>query len=691
VRFKDNGLQLVEVVDNGTGISEEDFTKIGLRYYTSKISSFEDLGQVQTLGFRGEAISSLCAVANLVVLTATAATAPRGSKLSFDTAGVLSHRATIARQPGTTCQVTDLFKPFPVRHREFLRNAKREFGKAVQLMYAYALTTQPIRLKLTSTDSKGKTTQVFSTTGSKDLLANFTSLFGSIASLNLQPFSFSLLSDAYHVHGLISKFQAGSGRGTADRQFFFINNRPCQLVKVSKVFNEVYRAQFPNQLPTLVVHLNLPHDEYDVNLTPDKRTLLLHREAELIQSLRTSLIQLFESSKATIPLNSSLKDHFEASPARPAFPMLPQLSPPASSKNPLTVTLDTSSLPTSNHPSTQSALPNSLAWPAVNKPPDRPALLARPSELNTSPSDFFRTPEKLKEEMSPEVCFNTSLKRPRPAVHHESEIIPYDPASYLNVPEEEYSLQSNPPLESGMVLEWEWIMKADPTLPSSPEAVIPLTMGAHYSNPDNSQAERALVCQLNPKVHFNQMCVVGQFNLGFIIVILGPQLFIVDQHAADEIYNYTRLHQATPTSLARQPLINPLSLHLAVADELVVIDNLERLKSQGYDFTIIPSNPPGQRLRLISLPLAGSVTFDPHDLDRLIHNLSVHPTLGCSLTARGGKLDAKLASQACRRSVMIGDPLDYATMTRIVRNLANLPRPWNCPHGRPTIRHLTTL
>ncbi|KAJ9066243.1 ATP-binding mismatch repair protein, variant 2 [Entomophthora muscae] len=678
-----------------------------------QINSFEDLGQIQTLGFRGEALSSLCAVATVVIQTATAATAPHGSKLSFDSLGALSNRVTIARQPGTTCQVTDLFKPFPVRYREFIKNSKKDYGKAVQLLYAYALTTQPVRFKVTSIDSKGKSAQVFATTGSKDLLANFTSLFGNAASSNLKPFSFSLLSGKYLIHGLLSKIQAGSGRSSGDRQFIFINNRPCQLAKVSKVFNEVYRAQFPNQLPMLVVHLDIPPDEYDVNLTPDKRTILLHREQELVHGLKASLTQFFELSKANIPLNplpTSVKDLFEPSPPRSVLSKSPRLSSSSISKPPQSGTTFPELPPLSPAPSRlgESAKephsPHSYPKePCSTNPFKSRAEPLRNSQVASSSTlePDTRNEPLYKRTLSPPILDfidstpETSLAEintPKKSKKDASEIVPYDPTSFVNAPEEEYALQSNPALESGLVLEWEWIVDA-PELPPSDmhKPSDPSSKDAHYTNTDNIEAEHALGCQLDPAIHFNQMEIIGQFNLGFIVVRLDQKLFIVDQHAADEIYHYTQLHQATPASLARQPLAVPRPLHLSIADELIALDNLDLLKSQGYDLTFSPSNPPGQRLKLLAVPLAASLTFDPQDLDRLIHSLASHPTLGCNLAARGGKLDAKLASQACRRSVMIGDPLGYMSMIRIVRNLALIPRPWNCPHGRPTLRHLATL
>lgn len=130
-----------------------------LKHHTSKLSSFADLASVATFGFRGEAISSLCALSeSVVVTTATAGEVPMGTVLKFNRLGKLSDKSgRVARQVrcytfkricpirstllqrGTTVTILGLFKPLPVRRKELERNAKREFGKALHLLHAYAL------------------------------------------------------------------------------------------------------------------------------------------------------------------------------------------------------------------------------------------------------------------------------------------------------------------------------------------------------------------------------------------------------------------------------------------------------------------------------------------------------------------------------------------------------------------------
>ncbi|KAH9942865.1 DNA mismatch repair protein MutL [Amylocystis lapponica] len=312
VRFKDHGLNTIEVIDNGSGIAAEDYDAIALKHHTSKLSSFSDLTQLHTFGFRGEALSSLCALAERVsVTTATASVAPMGTVLDFDRAGrVKSPKGKVARQRGTTTMIAGLFKPLPVRRKELERNAKREFGKALALLSAYALVpcvqeNKGVRLSVTHIASGGKKTEQLRTDGMPSTRASVSALWGpkmleQLVDLDLH-FTVEVeravlrrqgITDkdghdnAVHVRGLISKFAVGCGRTGTDRQFFFINGRPCNPAKVQKAFNEVYRTFNATQAPFIVADFVLPKDSCDVNVSPDKRTILLHSEKNLVQALK---------------------------------------------------------------------------------------------------------------------------------------------------------------------------------------------------------------------------------------------------------------------------------------------------------------------------------------------------------------------------------------------------------------------
>ncbi|KAG0703402.1 hypothetical protein DFH29DRAFT_916996 [Suillus ampliporus] len=328
VRFLNYGLKSIEVVDNGCGIAPKDYESVALKHHTSKLAAFEDLSTVLTFGFRGEALSSLCALSDGVTLTtATANEAPMGTILEMDRNGRLSNsNSKVARQRGTTVAVSSLFKPLPVRRKELERNAKREFGKALNLLYAYALVpcaheNRGVRLAVSNQPEGGRKTVQLKTDGSPSTKASVTALWGSkgldnVVDLDL---SFDVQTDKtvlrrldqesasvtpVKVHGLISKFAVGAGRTGSDRQYFFVNGRPCNPGKIQKAFNEVYRSFNVGQSPFIVADFILPTHACDVNVSPDKRTIFLHSEQNLIQALKTALEEAFASSRSTFDVSA---------------------------------------------------------------------------------------------------------------------------------------------------------------------------------------------------------------------------------------------------------------------------------------------------------------------------------------------------------------------------------------------------
>lgn len=118
-----------------------------LKHHTSKLASFADLAAVATLGFRGEALSSLCGVATLSMVTSTSATAPMGTALSFAPSGACTPLKKVARERGTTVKVERLFDRLPVRRKELVKNAQRELAKALALIQAYALVNVGVRFE----------------------------------------------------------------------------------------------------------------------------------------------------------------------------------------------------------------------------------------------------------------------------------------------------------------------------------------------------------------------------------------------------------------------------------------------------------------------------------------------------------------------------------------------------------------
>jgi DNA mismatch repair ATPase MutL len=200
---------------------------------------------------------------------------------------------------------------------------------------------------------------------------------------------------------------------------------------------------------------------------------------------------------------------------------------------------------------------------------------------------------------------------------------------------------------------------------------------------DRIRAECELV-RVFKQEWFAELQIIGQFNLGFIVCLLnGKDLFIVDQHASDEKFNFEDLQASTV--IQTQQLLRPLALDVAAEDELLVIENLGRFRAGGFEIEHRPANPPTRRLYLRSQPSSKRTMFVIDDLREMIATLKASGGIDAwrkEKILRPSRVRAMFASRACRKSVMIGTALSLSQMGKIVRNLGGLNSPWFCPHGR---------
>ena len=157
-----------------------------LKHHTSKLSNYDDLESLNTFGFRGEALSSLCALSNVHIITAREEEAPKGNRLDFEASGKLKGISVIAAQRGTTVYVETIFKNIPVRRQELERNIKREYGKVLSLLQAYACISTEVRFSVSNTMGKKKI-NAFSTKGNKNTRENIANVYSAKALASLVP------------------------------------------------------------------------------------------------------------------------------------------------------------------------------------------------------------------------------------------------------------------------------------------------------------------------------------------------------------------------------------------------------------------------------------------------------------------------------------------------------------------------
>ncbi|KAK9825372.1 hypothetical protein WJX81_005933 [Elliptochloris bilobata] len=635
VRLKEYGSELIEVADNGCGIRPDNYQALTLKYHTSKLRCFTDLQELSTFGFRGEALSSLCALADVSVVTRTTDGAA-GVRLTYDHAGKLMGTAATARAPGTTVAVRELFKHLPVRFKEFRRNVKREYAKLLAVLQAYALIATSVRIICTNHVGRAARTTVVSTQGSPTLRENIVTVFGSRVADGLEPLIVEGPSGAT-ISGYVSKATAGSSKSAGDRLFFFLNGRPIDLPKGSRVVTDTYRslssAATAHCRPVAILDLQLPRHSYDINVTPDKRKTFLHHEDELLNALQKALQELWEPSRSTFAINNVVRSSQQ------------QLITHTMRPTPDEDAADIGGSAGDEEPEPPIALGGRTPGASETGPAGRDAC-EDPSAQRHQGREGHDTGAAPMEEDLPQQREHARSSAHKPSSSSGQRSCPAttQPTSQPGNGQRDLLARVDLPALLQRLQRAQAGRANAPAECSSSDGCSFCAASMQGSEPcAGPEADAAAACELEAvfcKADFARMRVLGQFNLGFILARLGRDLFIVDQHASDEKYNFERLQRST--------------------------------------------------LLLSAVPFSKDVTFGPTDVQELSQLLRSGTTAGQPVV-RPSRVRAMLAMRACRSSIMIGKPLDKARMQRVLQHLSELDSPWNCPHGRPTMRHLTRL
>ncbi|KAM6155829.1 mismatch repair endonuclease PMS2 [Rhynchocyon petersi] len=792
LRLRDYGVVLIEVSDNGCGVQEENFEGLTLKHHTSKIQEFADLTHVETFGFRGEALSSLCALSDVSISTCHTS-AKVGTRLVFDHNGRIVQKTPYPRPKGTTVSVQQLFYTLPVRHKEFQKNIKKEYAKMVQVLHAYCIISTGIRLSCTNQIGQGKRQLVVCTSGNTNIKENIGSVFGQKQLQNLIPFvqlppsesvceEYGLchpqtLQNLFCISGFISNCTHGVGRSSTERQFFFINRRPCDPAKISRLVNEVYHTYNRHQYPFVVLNISVDSECVDINVTPDKRQILLQEEKVLLAVLKTSLIGMFDGNVNKLTVNQQPLLNIEGGVVKtcPAEREVPcperqESAPRTRGEEKRAVTIsrlrEAFSLhsPAERQPSSQRTpeLRRSAPGPtrSTADSPQKPVSgrdvcspLGGRAHPDQAPRDHRDTADMDKDsghgstevgdstpDMDSHVSSDQPISSPEDDVSQEKVVScqkfsggdrplsgveqhtdqeatagsrrPSPQPTHPSPPDRKRFRKEVPDIPHRVMTPRDGSVSLVDVAVDINKKVVPLRFSmcslakrvrqlcaqgqrAHEEQGyrrfrakicpgDNQAAEEELRKEIS-KTMFAEMEIIGQFNLGFIITKLNSDIFIVDQHATDEKYNFEMLQQHTV--LQGQRLIAPQTLNLTAINEAVLMENLDIFRKNGFDFIIDENAPVTERVKLVSLPTSKNWTFGPQDIDELIFMLSDCPGVMC----RPSRVREMFASRACRKSVMIGTALNTSEMKKLIAHMGEMDHPWNCPHGRPTMRHIANL
>ncbi len=270
VEIKQGGVSYIRVTDDGSGIPAAQAKTAFLRHATSKLSTIDDLDHIATMGFRGEALASICAVAEVEVITKTA-DAEEGCYLEL-VHGLPKEQESIACANGTTMIVKRLFSNVPARMK-FLKKNATEAGYVADVLGRIALSRPEIAFTYTC-DGK----EVFSTVGDGNLTNVVLNLYGLDHAKAVIPIDYT--EGMIRITGLLGKPELA--RGNRTRQTLFVNGRYIKNHVLAKVAEEAYRnAMMVGRFPFFVLQITLPPEQVDVNVHPAKTEVKFANEKQV--------------------------------------------------------------------------------------------------------------------------------------------------------------------------------------------------------------------------------------------------------------------------------------------------------------------------------------------------------------------------------------------------------------------------
>jgi len=292
------GVELIKVSDNGAGIPSSELELAFHRYATSKIGNLDDLEKISSLGFRGEALPSIAAVAEVEILTQTSSEAV-GSYMHL-TKGEVVRRESRARPQGTTVTVHRLFRYFPARLK-FLKSVNTENSHIAHLVSQCALAFPEVKFSLVLDER-----QSLRTTGNGDLREVVSTIHGS--EVGQRMLNAERKDGLVKVGGLISP--PSLARSNRNYLSFFVNRRWVHSPLLTRATEEAYHGLLMDgQHPVAVINISLPAQELDVNIHPAKAQIKFCHEQAVFSSVHKGI----EEALARTPIASSKPVPFSVS------------------------------------------------------------------------------------------------------------------------------------------------------------------------------------------------------------------------------------------------------------------------------------------------------------------------------------------------------------------------------------------
>lgn len=642
VEITDGGKKLIRITDNGSGIEADQIRLAFYRHATSKIEKAEDLLQIASLGFRGEALSSIAAVSQVELITKTPS-AVSGSRYIIE-GGVERSLEELGAPDGSTFLVRNLFYNTPARSK-FLKSDMTEANYIHTMMEQLALSHPEISFKYI----QNRQVKLHSS-GNYNVKDVIYSVYGREITKALLEVNYE--NSFMKITGFVGKPEIA--RGNRSFENYYINGRYVKNNILTKAIENGYRGfLMQHKFPFVSLQMEMEGNDLDVNVHPAKREVRFAREQEVYDAV-------YDTVRGALTRRE----------------MIPSFTVGAAKESPKEPKMKAGDIPEPFEAKRRERINEKPAVYGDGKlsDPESGADSSRktPAVFSKSEEALFqgtlrRTPAPTGEVSAAGKTSFTDETSPAGEASNADET---SPAGETSTTEAAFSAGKASP--TGVASSAGETVPASPAPPASRETSVP-------KKPE--QLELFTEKLLEPESR-NRIRLIGQLFDTYWLVQFGEQFYIIDQHAAHEKVYYERLvkkfrERSVDSQYLNPPLIVTLNLqeeNLLKANKSYFCDfgfEIEHFGGKEYCVSAVPSNLYGLTEEQLFL--------------ELLDNLAGEKKNGDALEI----FASRLATMACKAAVKGNHAMSPSEAEKLIDELLTLENPYNCPHGRPTIISMT--
>ena len=647
VIIKEFGIQQIRIIDNGSGISNDDLARAFLRHATSKISADYDLFHIETLGFRGEALASISSVSKVTIKSC--AGEAQGKMLVLEGGKVVSEEY-YAPIKGTDLSVENLFYNTPARLK-YLRNPHTEQANITNIIHKFALSYPNVAFEL---HIDGKIT--FKTYGDGDVHKILSKIYNMGVARNMIEFSGS--NDDYKVFGYISVPE--ETRASKNYINIFINGRYIKNYGIQNAIIDAYGTLLMiNRYPLCVINIEMDPILLDVNVHPTKQEVRLSKEAELIRLIKEVIAERL-SNYTYIPqgMNNVLTKKEKAKIEKINF--LDELDNKFGDVGDKNIFSEEKKEP-------EVDLEVELSFPDTQE--EVASHVIQEDEFLFGGDLLTNSAEEKIPVQSKENTFNQRNKTQK----IKSDL---PDLSYSSHPRDNRNKYGDKPTKKEIENFMNFSKKEDnASYDDRTEKVVSNVVkdDSHF----NEIKDAKIVQDDDTKVRtLPDLKVLAQIFKTYILSEADNKLFLIDQHAAAERYNYEKLQREfiERKNYKKQMLI-PLMFDFSVEEAAEVRNNLEKFEELGIIFEEFGDNS------YVVREFPGWIEEDEEQMIKIIAEKVLRNN---NITFNELRNDA-IAMASCKMSIKANQVLTDVEMNKVISDLYECKNPFTCPHGRPII------